>query len=273
MTGASLPLAGRTALVTGANAGIGRALARGLAAAGADLVLHHLGDAAGADSLAGEVAGLGRRATVIEADFTRAGAAETLADTAAARHGAVDILVANAAVELRGAWETLNQGHVDAHVAVNFAALLALTRRLVPPMAARGWGRVVAIGSVMAARPRAETVVYAALKSAQLTAIRAIGREVAGRGVTMNVVSPGAIETERTAARYADPAFRRAVVAKIPAGRPGRPEDCVAPVLMLCSDAGGYITGADIPVDGGWTIGDAPGGLPTVPTTFAQEEA
>jgi gluconate 5-dehydrogenase len=148
--------------------------------------------------------------------------------------------------------------HLAEHVAVNFAALLTLMRQLVPPMAARGWGRVIALGSVLASRPRAETVAYAALKSAQLTAIRAIGRDVAGRGVTMNVISPGAIETERNAGNYADAGFLRAVVAKIPAGRQGHPSDCVAPVLMLASDAAGYITGADIPVDGGWSIGDAP---------------
>jgi gluconate 5-dehydrogenase len=133
-----------------------------------------------------------------------------------------------------------------------------LMRRLVPIMAERGWGRVVAIGSVLARLPRAETLAYASIKAAQLTAIRAIGREVATRGVTMNVISPGAIETEGNAVRYADADFRRQVTAKIPAGRPGRPADCVGPVLMLCSSAGEYVTGADIPVDGGWTIGDAP---------------
>jgi NAD(P)-dependent dehydrogenase (short-subunit alcohol dehydrogenase family) len=85
---------------------------------------------------------------------------------------------------------------------------------------------------------------------------------VARHGVTMNVVSPGAIETERTAKRYADPEFRKAVTAKIPAARPGTPGDVVGPVLFLCSDEAAYVTGADIPVDGGWTIGDAPGALP-----------
>ncbi|WP_159585720.1 SDR family NAD(P)-dependent oxidoreductase [Chelativorans xinjiangense] len=262
MSGAAFSLTGRRALVTGANTGIGRALALGLASHGADLVLHHLGDADGAAEVRREIAAMGRDAAVMEADFAEAGAAGDLADKAVARHGPLDILIANAAIEQRRPWEDVTPAHVEAHVTANFASLLALTRRLVPAMAERGWGRVVAIGSVLATRPRAETVVYAALKAAQLTAIRAIGREVAHRGVTMNVISPGAIETERTAERYADPAFRQAVTAKIPVGRTGRPEDCVGPVIMLCSDAGGYITGADIPVDGGWTIGDAPGALP-----------
>jgi NAD(P)-dependent dehydrogenase (short-subunit alcohol dehydrogenase family) len=193
----------------------------------------------------------------IEADFGEAEAVGRLA-AAALSSGGVDILIANAAIERRRPWTEITDEHVAAHVAVNFAALLTLMRKLVPPMAERGWGRVVAVGSALAARPRAETVVYAALKAAQLTAVRAIGREVAGRGVTMNVISPGAIETERNAGNYADAAFRRAVLAKIPLGRQGRPDDCVGPVLLLASDAGGYVTGADIPVDGGWSIGDAP---------------
>jgi NAD(P)-dependent dehydrogenase (short-subunit alcohol dehydrogenase family) len=114
----------------------------------------------------------------------------------------------------------------------------------------------------MAVRPRAETVVYASLKAAQLTAIRSIARETGHRGVTLNVVSPGAIEIEANAARYGDPAFRKAVAAKIPMGRPGQPQDLVGAFVFLCSDAASYITGANIPVDGGWSIGDAPGSLP-----------
>ncbi len=264
MTAGLFSLDGRTALVTGAGSGIGRALARGLASQGADIVLHHLDDADGAASVSREITALGRKAVVIEADFAAPGAASALADDAVRLGGRIDILIANAAIERRCPWQDVTDAHVQDHVAVNFAALIALTRALVPPMAQRGWGRVVAIGSVMAERPRAETVVYAGLKAAQRVAIRAIAREVAGKGVTMNVISPGAIETERTAARYADEGFRRAVVAKIPSGRPGRAEDCVGPVLLLCSDAAAYVTGADIPVDGGWTIGDAPGSLPEV---------
>lgn len=251
-------LAGRRALVTGASSGIGRAVALGLREMGAELVLHHFGDAAGAAATARSVDAL----AVLEADFTDPGAAPAMAEEALSRCGPIDILVSNAAIERRTAWTELSGRQMADHVAANAMALVSLSQALVPAMAQRGWGRVVAIGSVLAERPRAETLAYAAAKAAQAVALNAIAREVAGAGVTMNIVSPGAIEIEKNAARYADPAFRRAVVARIPAGRPGLPEDVAGAVLFLCSDAASYVTGADIPVNGGWTIGDAPGALP-----------
>ena len=257
MTASSAALAGRRALVTGGDAGIGRAIALGLAGAGADLIVHHHGHADEAAQVVAKVEAMGKRAELVAADFTQAGCAQAVAREVLDAPGDVDILIANAAIERRGAWEEVSDAEIEAHVRVNFVALLHLLQAFVPPMAARGWGRVVALGSVLAARPRAETLVYAALKSAQTTALRAIARDVAARGVTVNVVSPGAIRTERTAARYDDPDFAAAVVTKIPCNRPGTPEDIVGPVLMLCSDGGSYVTGADIPIDGGWSIGDA----------------
>lgn len=250
-------LAGRRALVTGANSGIGTSIALALARYGADLAVHHFQDPDGAAKVCAAASENGRRASLYEADLSEAGSADELA-AAVLREGPVDLLVVNAAVEHRRPWEELSGNIIMQHVAVNFTATITLAQRLVPRMTERGWGRVVAIGSVLASRPRAETLAYASMKSAQLTAMRAIGREVASYGVTMNVISPGAIETERNAHQYADPGFRRRVNAKIPAGRAGSPADCVAPVLMLCGPGGAYITGADIPVDGGWAIGDAP---------------
>lgn len=259
MTAQRFSLKGRRALVTGASSGIGRAVALGLAEQGAEIILHHYGDETGAQDVAHAIGG---DTPVIEADFTDEAATEAFADAALAQHGPIDILIANAAIERRRPWQEIDKGHIDAHVNANFTALLTLASRLVPSMAARGWGRVIATGSVMAARPRAETAVYAAFKAAQLTAVQAIAREVGQNGVTLNVVSPGAIETEANAERYKDTAFRRAVAAKIPVGRHGQPDDLVGAFIFLCSDSASYITGANIPVDGGWTIGDAPGSLP-----------
>lgn len=252
-----LPLAGRRALVTGASGDIGRALVLGLAGAGADIALHHCAMAEAAKAVAAEVAALGRRAQVYEADFTRPGAARRLAG-AVLSEGAVDILISNAAVERRSDWTAIDPGDFAAMVSVNFAAFLDLAAVLAPPMAARGWGRIIATGSVLAARPRVETIVYASLKAAQACAMRALARELGGSGVTVNVISPGAVETARMADQYANPDFRAIVTAKLPVGRPALPADCAGPVVMLCSDAGGYVTGANIPIDGGWTAGDAP---------------
>lgn len=258
MSRAALPLAGRRALVTGASSGIGQAIAVELKARGAHLVLHHFGDAQGAARVARDCGD----APVIEADFTRPGAAAQLADAVMREPGGVDILIANAAIERRGDWRSIDELLIGAHVSANFQSLIVLAQALLPGMMQRGWGRVVALGSILAARPRAETLAYAAMKAAQRTAIMALAREVAPHGVTMNVVSPGAIEVEKNAGRYAEPAFRQAVTAKIPAGRQGQPGDVAAAVLFLCSDEAAYITGADLPVDGGWSIGDPPGSLP-----------
>jgi NAD(P)-dependent dehydrogenase (short-subunit alcohol dehydrogenase family) len=258
MSAAGFSLSGRRALVTGASSGIGRGLALALAAAGARVVLHHCGGAEGAADVAAKIGG----APIFEADFTVSGAAAQLADDVLSTCGPIDILVANAAIERRSDWRVTSEAEINAHVAANFLSLVALAQKFIPPMEARGWGRVVAIGSVMASRPRAETFAYAAMKSAQATALRAIARDVANRGVTINIVSPGAIEVEKNAAHYANSDFRRAVIAKIPAGKQGQPELVAGAVLFLCSDAASYISGADIPVDGGWTIGDAPGTLP-----------
>jgi gluconate 5-dehydrogenase len=261
MTGV-FSLLGRRAMVTGANSGIGRAIALGLARQGADVAVHGHGDRSGLASVRAEIEAIGRASLECEADFLDPAVPEALVARVTNEFGPVDILVANAAIEHRVSWQEATDEHLTRHFTANFASLMGLCRAVVPAMAERRWGRVVATGSVMATRPRAETVAYAAFKSAQLTAIRAIAREVAPRGVTMNVISPGAIETERTVDRYADASFRRAVTAKIPVGRPGRPEDCVGPAIFLCSNEAAYLTGVDIPVDGGWTIGDPPGSLP-----------
>ncbi|MBP1845180.1 2-deoxy-D-gluconate 3-dehydrogenase [Rhizobium petrolearium] len=259
MTSPRFSLKGRRALVTGASSGIGRAVALGLFEQGADVILHHFGNETGAREVARVI---GDDTPVLEADFTDQRAIATFADNVVNQYGPIDILIANAAIERRLPWQEVDDAHIDAHVAANFSALLTLTGKLVPPMAKRGWGRVIATGSIMATRPRAETVVYASLKAAQLTAVRAIARDVGHRGVTLNVVSPGAIQIEANAERYSDPEFLKAVTAKIPLGRQGQPEDLVGAFVFLCSDAASYITGANIPVDGGWSVGDAPGTLP-----------
>lgn len=262
MADPTLPLSGRWALITGANTGIGRAIALGCAHSGADVVVHHHGDQAGANEVVAAIVAMGRQAKSLELDFSDSQATSQAAKMLAASEPPIDILILNAAIEQRADWTDIDADLIHRHVSVNYTASLLLLTKLVPAMSARGWGRVVAIGSVLASRPRSETAIYASLKTAQLTALRAIARDVAKRGVTVNVVSPGSILTGRSAEALSDAATLEMVKRKIPANRIGQPEDCVPPVLMLCSDPAGYITGADIPVDGGWHIGDAMGPLP-----------
>jgi len=246
-------LTGRRALVTGSDSGIGRAIALGLAAHGADIVLHHLDDAGGVTQLADEVVALGRKADCVRQDLAASGGADALATAA----GSVDILVLNAALEMRKPWTTLTPADFEAGTSVNLLANVRLLQLFVPLMQERGWGRVLSIGSIQQQRPHLDSLVYASAKAAMLHVIRNLARHAAPSGVTLNNLAPGAIRTPKNDTRYQDPAFRERVVRKIPAGREGRPEDLVGAALLLCSDAGAYITGADLMVDGGWNIADA----------------
>jgi NAD(P)-dependent dehydrogenase (short-subunit alcohol dehydrogenase family) len=118
-------------------------------------------------------------------------------------------------------------------------------------MAERGWGRVLTVGSVQQVRPSPTLAVYAALKSAQANLAINLAKQYAGRGVTVNNLAPGLIDTDRNDDIKGDAEGYAAILARIPAGQAGTPEDCAWPALLLCSDAGRYVTGADLMVDGG----------------------
>lgn len=238
-------LAGRTALVTGSSRGIGRALALGLAAAGARVVGHGVARSAALEALGREVA-----ATVTGDIATTDGVQALIAGTRDAA-GSIDILVLNAAIEMREPWHAVTDDAFARQVAANLDATRRLVAAFVPAMAERGWGRVLAIGSVQEVKEHPQMLVYAALKHAQTGVMRNLARQLAPRGVTCNTLSPGAIATDRNATVLGDDAYRAAVVGRIPAGRLGTPEDCVGAALLLCSDAGRYITGERLLVDGG----------------------
>lgn len=246
-------LEGRRALVTASSQGIGRAIALALAEAGAEVAVHGI-EAGGAENAAEAVRAAGARAYAFTADFAEPGAAASLAMRVEEALGGVDILVSNAAVQVRAPWDRMDPRDVERQLRVNLLSALDLFARLVPPMAARGWGRVLAVGSVQAARPHPEMVVYAATKAAQANLVVNLARQVAAQGVTVNEIAPGAIATARNAESLADPEYTAAVLARIPAGRVGLAEECAGAALLLCSDAGRYITGATLPVDGGMRL-------------------
>ena len=244
-------LGGRTALVTGASRGIGRAIAIGLAEAGADVVVHYQTAAEAAKDCARAIESAGRRAWIASADFSRAGSGAVLARQALGMVPQLDILVLNAGGGMRQAFVDVTAEGFLAQAHANFLAGFELLQACLLPMAARGWGRVVTIGSVQQVRPNPALSVYAAMKSAQLNLVVNLAKQYARHGVTVNNVAPGMIATDATAPQLAQEATRAALLDEIPARSIGEPADCVGPVVMLCSEAGRYVTGVDLFVDGG----------------------
>ena len=237
--------------MTGASRGIGRAIAIGLAEAGADVVVHYQNAAEAAKDCARAIESAGRRAWIAAADFSRAGSGAGLARQALGMVPQLDILVLNAGGGIRQAFVDVTAEGFLAQAHANFLAGFELLQACLPPMAARGWGRVVTIGSVQQVRPNPALSVYAAMKSAQLNLVVNLAKQYARHGVTVNNIAPGMIATDATAPQLAQEATRAALLDEIPARSIGEPTDCVGPVVMLCSEAGRYVTGVDLFVDGG----------------------
>ncbi len=248
---AAFRLDGRTALVTGARREIGRAIALTLAGAGARVAVHHAGTAEEARDAAAVVAAIttaGGRAQAFGQNFVADNAGTHLA-AAVTAWSAVDILVLNASIELPEDWRGISREHFDRQIAVNLRATLELLQALVPPMADRGWGRVLTIGSIQQIMPHPAMLVYAGTKAAQQTWALSLARQYSGNGVTVNNLAPGAILTARNRAQMATEG--ETILRSVPAGRLGTPDDLTGAALLLCSDAGRYITGANLFADGG----------------------
>lgn len=246
-------LDGRAAVVTGSSRGIGAAMAEGLAAAGADVVVHCAGNVEAGQAVATRIRDQGRRAMVVRADLADPDAADQIVE-AIGDFGPIDILVHNASMQFREGWSGISRGHVEQQLRVNLQAVFDLNAAMVPAMTDRGWGRVLTIGSVQQHRPHPQMPVYAASKSALENATRHLARELADVGVTVNNLAPGVIDTDRNREALSDPTYRQHVIDQIPMRRFGATEDCVGAALLLCTDAGAYITGQTIYVDGGLTL-------------------
>src|SRR5689334_19589480 len=247
-------LVNRTALVTGARREIGRAIALALASAGARLAIHHAGtaeEAADADAVVRQIEQDGGMARAFDQDFAVDDAGHRLA-AAVTAWSPVDILVLNASIELPEPYQGITRERFDRQIAVNLRSPMELLQTLVPPMGARGWGRVVTIGSIQQVRPHPQMMVYAGTKAAQLNWAWNLARQFAGQGVTANNLAPGAILTARNRVQMATEG--EALTQRIPTGRLGQPDDLVGAALLLCSDAGAYINGVNLYVDGGRSI-------------------
>lgn len=247
MTGS---LSGRVALVTGAARGIGLAIATRLAEAGAHAIIHDR-DVVAADVATAELWARGLAATALIADLADPAPPATMAAELGAKGAAPDILVFCASVEMLETWDTVSEAAMAAQTTINIHATVRLLQAFLPGMLARGFGRVIAIGSAQETRPNPTHFCYAATKAAQTNMILNLARTTQAPDVTFNIVKPGAILTDRNRAVLAQPGRQEQVLARIPLGRLGKPEDCAGIALLLCSPEGSYINGAEIAVDGG----------------------
>lgn len=233
-------------LITGSTQGIGKAIAEGFIKRGDDVIVHCSSDIAKAERICKEIGGCG----AVVADLSKVDEIKSLHS----KTGDVDCLILNASVQYKETWDNISEENIDAQFTVNVKSTLMLIQDYCPAMKAKGFGRIVTIGSVNQYRQHPELVMYSATKCAVMSLVKNIAKQVAPFGVTVNNVAPGAIATPRNAAVYNDDEKRKAVESVIPMGRFGTPEDCVGTVLLLCSEAGSYITGTDIIVDGGMRL-------------------
>jgi NAD(P)-dependent dehydrogenase (short-subunit alcohol dehydrogenase family) len=250
---------GRRALVTGGTLSIGRAIVRAFADAGAQIAVQHaaaadaaLEDDAAAAELSRELDGQGVRPVMIDADFAVPGEATRTVEHAIDALGGVDVVVVCASVQQREPFDRISAEQRLRQTQINFHATVELLQAVVPGMRERRWGRILTIGSVNQTRPEAELAIYAALKSAQLNLCINLARQLAPDGITANNLSPGLVATSRNKWRRVDAEAWQAIESGAnPMRRAAQPDEMAGAALLLCSEAGSFITGADVPATGG----------------------
>jgi 2-dehydro-3-deoxy-D-gluconate 5-dehydrogenase len=249
MTASPFDLGGRAALVTGANTGIGQAIALALAAAGADVAL---AGRTAADDTAGQIRALGRKAAIVEADLATIGPVQAVVDNAIAELGGLDILVNNAGIIRRADAVDFSEADWDAVIDTDLKSLFFLCQAAGRTMIAQGRGKIVNIASLLSFQGGVRVPSYAAAKSGVAGLTKALANEWAGKGVNVNAIAPGYIATNNTAALQADETRNRQILERIPAGRWGAPADIGGAAVFLASSASDYVSGHILAVDGGW---------------------
>jgi 3-oxoacyl-[acyl-carrier protein] reductase len=245
-------LQGRIALVTGAAQGIGRAIAMELAAAGATLALVDMNEAK-LNETAAELAGTGATAAAFVVNVSDEESIDAGAKAILDKFGKVEILINNAGITRDALMLRMKRADWDSVIAINLTGAFLITQALLSTMLKNRWGRIVNIASVVGRAGQAGQVNYAASKAGLIGFTRSLAREVASRGITVNAVAPGFIETPMTAVLTEEQT--KAMLATVPLGRRGTPQDVANAVKFLASDAASYITGHVLDVNGGMFMG------------------
>lgn len=250
-----MDFSGKLALVTGGSRGIGAEISRTLARYGADVAVNYVEDPEGrnfreAGQVAAEVAALGVRTGMFEADVSDFAGVESMAKAVRDRFGGIDILVNNAAILRDKTLKKMSPREWLSVIEVNLTGVYNVTRQVVEEMTGRRWGRIVNISSISGIVGFFGQTNYAAAKAGVIGFTRALAREVASKGVTVNAVAPGVVETEMSALIPEE--VRAEFLRQIPMGRFAKPSEIAEVVAFLASEKAAYITGQTIQVNGGW---------------------
>ncbi len=245
-----MDLTDRVAIVTGSGRGIGKAIALKLAAAGAAVVVNDISQAA--EEAAAEIQAAGGKGKAIIADISSADDVNRLVEETLAAFGKIDILVNNAGITRDQLLMRMTEEEWDSVLNINLKSVFLCSKAVARPMMKQRWGRIISIASIVGLIGNPGQVNYAASKAGIVGFTKSIAREMASRGITANAIAPGFIDTEMT--QQLSEQQRQELMANIPLGCLGSPEDVAAAVCFLASKEAGYITGQVLTVDGGMTM-------------------
>lgn len=245
-------LTGKTALVTGCNRGIGKAMAEALAEAGADIIGVASSPMPQDGSIHQSIQKTGRKFTAYQADLGNRDSLYALIRSIKDNHPVIDILVNNAGIILREPAAEHPDEYWDKVLNINLDAPYILSREIGRDMIARGEGKIIFTASLLTFQGGINVPGYTASKSAIGGLVKALANEWAGKGVNVNAIAPGYINTDNTEALRNDPVRSKSILDRIPAGRWGVPEDFKGPILFLASKASDYMHGTILTIDGGW---------------------
>lgn len=242
-------LTGKVAIVTGGSRGIGRAASLALAKQGAYVVVNYVRGEEEARRVVREIEDAGGKAEAVAFDVANMQQTEEAIAAVAKRLGRLDILVANAGIAIDGLVVRVKEEEIDRILSVNVKGAIACARGALKTMMRARTGRIVFLSSIVGEMGNGGQAVYSASKAALLGLTKTLAREYASRNVTVNVITPGFIETDMTASMPEE--ARKGMLTTIPLGRTGKPEEVAAAIVFLCSDAASYITGETLRVNGG----------------------
>jgi 3-oxoacyl-[acyl-carrier protein] reductase len=246
-------LSGKVAIVTGASKGIGAAIAKGLAAAGAAVVVNYASSREGADRVVAEITGTGGKAIAVEADVSKAGEVARLFDATKKAFGGLDVLVNNAGVYRFAPLEEVTEDEFHREFNINVLGVLLTSREAMKYFGAGG-GSVVNISSIASKSATPTAVVYSATKGAVDTITRVLAKELGPKNIRVNAINPGGVETEGLQSMgVIGSDFEKQMVARTPLGRLGQPDDIASVAVFLASAASGWMTGETIAVGGGFS--------------------